>query len=282
MRHDDVPAPPRRYLMCPPTYFDVTYKINPWMDPGKPVDADLATAQWERLVQTYRDLGHVVELIEPVPGLPDMVFAANGATVLDGQFLVARYRFSHRAAEAPAYHAWLVGQGFVQAEEPRFVNEGQGDYLYDGERMLAGTGFRTDRLSHREVQDLFGCPVVSLTLVDPRFYHLDTALAVLGDGQVAYFPPAFSPDSQQVLRRLYPDAILASAADALAFGLNACSDGHNVVLPQTATGLIRQLHAHGYNPIGADTSELLKAGGAVKCCTLELLDRRTGDGSDGR
>jgi N-dimethylarginine dimethylaminohydrolase len=275
MRHDDVRMPTRRYLMCPPTYFDVTYRINPWMNPGKPVDAGLATAQWERLAQTYRDLGHVVEFIDPVPGLPDMVFAANGATVLDGRFLVAKYRYSERAAEAPAYHAWLAAHGLEQAEEPRFVNEGQGDYLYDGERMLAGTGFRTDRLSHGEVQELFGCPVVSLTLVDPRFYHLDTALAVLGTGEVMYFPPAFSPGSQLVLRRLYPDAILASTADALAFGLNALSDGHNVVLAQTATELIRQLHARGYNPIGVDTSELLKAGGAVKCCTLELLDGRT-------
>lgn len=280
MRHDVVRMPTKRYLMCPPTYFDVTYRINPWMNPGKPVDADLATAQWERLAQTYRELGHVVELIDPIPGLPDMVFAANGATVLDGQFLVAKYRYSQRTAEAPAYHAWLVAHGLRQAEQPRFINEGQGDYLYDGERMLAGTGFRTDRLSHGQVQELFGCPVVSLTLVDPRFYHLDTALAVLGTGEVMYFPPAFSPGSQLVLRRLYPDAILASTADALAFGLNALSDGHNVVLPQTATELIHQLHARGYNPIGVDTSELLKAGGAVKCCTLELLDGRARERPD--
>jgi N-dimethylarginine dimethylaminohydrolase len=264
----------KHYLMCPPTYFDVTYRINPWMNPSKPVDTGLATAQWERIVEVYRDLGHLVEFIDPVPGLPDMVFAANGATVLNGQFLIAKYRYSERSAEAPAYLDWLLAHGLVQAEQPEFVNEGQGDFLYDGERMLAGTGFRTERLSHGQVQELFGCPVVSLTLVDPRFYHLDTALAVLGAGQVMYFPAAFSPGSQRVLRRLYPDAILAGVADAVAFGLNALSDGHHVVLPQTAIGLIQQLRDRGYHPIGVDISELLKAGGAVKCCTLELLDDR--------
>ncbi|HEX8081502.1 MAG TPA: hypothetical protein VF557_14925 [Jatrophihabitans sp.] len=274
MRHNDVPMQTKRYLMCPPTYFDVTYRINPWMNPSKPVDTALATAQWERLTEVYRDLGHVVELIEPVEGLPDMVFAANGATVLDGRFLIAKYRYSQRTAEAPAYRDWLVADGLVQVEQPEYINEGQGDYLYDGQRMLAGTGFRTDRLSHGQVQEIFGCPVVSLTLVDPRFYHLDTALAVLGAGQVMYFPAAFSPGSQLVLRRLYPGAIHAGLADALAFGLNALSDGYNVVLPQTATGLIQLLRERGYNPIGVDTSELLKAGGAVKCCTLELLDDR--------
>lgn len=277
MRHDGAPMPVKRYLMCPPTYFDVTYKINPWMNPSKPVDTGLATAQWERIVKVYQDLGHLVEFIEPLPGLPDMVFAANGATVFDGRFLIAKYRYSQRSAEAPAYQNWLLAHGLIQAEEPEFLNEGQGDFLYDGLRILAGTGFRTERLSHGQVQELFGCPVVSLTLVDPRFYHLDTALAVLGAGQVMYFPPAFSSGSQLVLRRLYPDAILASVGDALAFGLNALSDGRNVVLPQTATGLIQQLRECGYHPIGVDISELLKAGGAVKCCTLELLDNRAQD-----
>jgi N-dimethylarginine dimethylaminohydrolase len=274
MRHDDVPMPAKRFLMCPPTHFDVTYRINPWMNPNKPVDTGLAMAQWGRIVEIYRDLGHLVEFIEPLPGLPDMVFAANGATVLNGQFLVAKYRYSQRSAEAPAYLDWLVAHGLVQAEQPQFINEGQGDYLYDGSRMLAGTGFRTERQSHGQVQELFGCPVVSLTLVDPRFYHLDTALAVLGAGQVMYFPAAFSPGSQRVLRRLYPDAIIAGDSDAVAFGLNALSDGHHVVLPQTATGLIHALRERGYQPIGVDISELLKAGGAVKCCTLELLDDR--------
>jgi len=274
MPQHQVPVRPRRYLMCPPTFFDVTYAINPWMNPTKPVDAGLATAQWERLRDTYRGLGHQVEVIEPIEGLPDMVFAANGATVLDGQVLVARFRYSQRTDEAPAYRDWFLRNGFPDADEPEFVNEGQGDYLYDGRRLLAGTGFRTERLSHGEAQELFGCPVIGLHLVDPRFYHLDTALAVLDDGVVMYFPAAFSPGSQRVLRRLYPDAILATAADAEAFGLNAVSDGRNVVLPQTATGLIEVLRERGYCPIGVDVSELHKSGGAVKCCTLELRDDR--------
>ena len=266
-----MPNAVRQYLMCPPEHFEVSYSINPWMDPGKPVDPGLAMAQWERLRETYLALGHQVHLIEPLPGLPDMVFAANGASVIGDRALVARYRYPQRAAEAPAYRDWLVAHGFEVTAEPRYVNEGQGDYLADGERLLAGTGFRTDRLSHDEAQELYGLPVVSLTLVDPSFYHLDTALAVLGAGRIMYYPEAFSIGSQQVLRRLYPDAILAGRRDAEAFGLNAVSDGVHVVLPQIATGLIEQLRERGYSPIGVDMSELHKSGGAVKCCTLELL-----------
>jgi N-dimethylarginine dimethylaminohydrolase len=112
--------------------------------------------------------------------------------------------------------------------------------------------------------------VVGLTLVDPDFYHLDTALAVLGHEEIMYYPGAFSRHSKAMLRELYPDAILATRADAYVFGLNAISDGRHVVLPQQATGLAGQLRAAGFEPVGVDLSELLKAGGAAKCCALEL------------
>lgn len=260
----------RHYLMCRPTYFDVVYSINPWMDPTKPVDTPLAIAQWERLREVYLNLGHTVDTIDPVPGLPDMVFAANGATVVDGRALVARFRDAERIAEGPAYHDWLRDNGFPDLRTAAFVNEGEGDYLLAGDWLLAGAGFRSDPRSHDEAQEYFGRPVIGLTLVDPDYYHLDTALTVLDERTVAYYPGAFSPGSLAVLRRLFPDALLASPGDAEVFGLNATSDGHNVVLPQNATELAGQLRERGFNPVGVDLSELLKAGGSVKCCTLEL------------
>src|SRR4051794_11631318 len=80
-----------RYLMCRPTYFAVDYAINPWMDPAEPVDVDRAVAQWTTLRETYLALGHTVDLIEPLPGLPDMVFAANGALVVDDTVLGVQF-----------------------------------------------------------------------------------------------------------------------------------------------------------------------------------------------
>jgi N-dimethylarginine dimethylaminohydrolase len=261
----------RRYLMCRPTYFDVEYSINPWMNPKRSVDTDLAIAQWEQLRDLYIELGHTVELITPLPGLPDMVFAANGATMVDGRVLLARFRHAERAPEAPAYLEWFRARGY-DVHAPEWINEGEGDYLTVGHRLLAGDGFRTDRRSHAEAQRLFAREVVSLTLVNRHFYHLDTALAVLDDDRIMYYPPAFSPDSRATLRRLFPDAILANDADARVLGLNAVSDGRHVVIAHTATHLIDELRRHGFDPIGVDVSELLKAGGGIKCCTLELHD----------
>ncbi|MFD4658713.1 dimethylargininase [Kitasatospora sp. NPDC058444] len=263
-------ATPKRILMCAPRYFDVTYSINPWMHPEKPSDAGSALVQWERLRDLYRELGHTVELVEPIPGLPDMVFAANGATVVDGKVLGARFRHMERTAEGPAYLEWFREQGYTDVHWPEFINEGEGDYLLAGRRLLAGTGFRSDPRSHLEAQEFFGVPVTGLTLVDPRFYHLDTALAVLSEEEVMYFPEAFSAGSQAVLRELFPDAILATEADAEVFGLNAFSDGRHVLLPSAATHLAGELRKRGFEPIGIDLPELLKAGGGAKCCTLEL------------
>ncbi|KOY56716.1 amidinotransferase [Streptomyces sp. XY332] len=260
----------RRYLMCRPSHFEVVYAINPWMDPQKPVDAGLAVLQWERLRETYRELGHTVELIDPVPGLPDMVYAANGATVVDGRVLGARFRNAERIPEGPAYLDWFRENGFTELHDPEYVNEGEGDFLVTGSSVLAGHGFRSDERGHREAEAFFGRPVIGLELVDPRYYHLDTALAVLDGDEIMYHPEAFAPGSRALLEALFPDALLVSAEDAAVFGLNAVSDGLNVVLPEAAEGLAGQLRERGFRPIGMDLSELLKGGGSVKCCTLEI------------
>jgi N-dimethylarginine dimethylaminohydrolase len=260
---------PRHYAMTAPTFFAVEYAINPWMDTSTAVDTHVAMNQWETLRQTYKELGHTVELVEPVAGLPDMVYAANGGLLVNGKAVVARFAYPQRAGESAAYAEWMARHGFDPAET-RHVNEGQGDLLVVGSIVLAGYGFRTERKAHAEIAALVGMPVVSLELVDPRFYHLDTALAVLDDTTIAYYPPAFSDDARAQLLELFPDAIEVGSADADVLGLNAVSDGLNVVLPAAATGFAEQLRDAGFRPIGVDLSELLKGGGSVKCCTLEV------------
>ncbi|SER34822.1 N-Dimethylarginine dimethylaminohydrolase [Microlunatus flavus] len=265
--------------MCPPTFFDVRYAINPWMHPEVPVDRERALAQWSALVAAYERAGHRVDRLDPVPGLPDMVFAANGATVVDGRTLLARFATRQRAAEAAAHRAWHERFGVLygglegpRLAEPVAVNEAEGDFAVLSSVVLAGHGFRTSPDAHAELAALTGREVVGLELVDPRFYHLDVALAVLDadTDAVAYFPAAFSPASQAVLAERFPDAVVATAEDALAFGLNAVGDGRNVFLPPGAPHLRAELEVRGFVCVEIDTSELLLGGGSVKCCTQEI------------
>lgn len=268
-------ASTRHFLMTTPTHFDVTYVINPWMDPSRPVDVTLAGAQWSALRERYLALGHRVEVVDGEPGLPDMVFSANAATVVDGTAYGARFRTPQRAPEAAHVARWFAERG-VHVVAPTAVNEAEGDFAWTGRLLLAGTGFRTDPGAHGEAQEVLGVPVVSLHLVDPRYYHLDTCLTVLDQETVAYYPPAFSPGSQKVLARLFPDAVLADAADAACLGLNAVSDGRNVVLAQEATRLADLLAGRGFVPHLMDVSELRKAGGGPKCVTMELRGLQLG------
>ncbi len=268
----------RRYLMCRPEHFTVSYTINPWMVPANPTDTAVALRQWQTLYDTYIALGHEVQLIDPIPGLPDMVYTANGGFVIDGIAYGAKFRFQERVPEAPAFMEWFGENGF-EVVEPREVNEGEGDFLLVGDTILAGTGFRSTGDSHREVGEVFNKEVVSLNLVDPRFYHLDTAISVLDPVQgpggveranIAYLPSAFDERSQAILAERYPEAILVDDADGAVFGLNSASDGLNVFISPRAKGFEAQLRERGYNPVLVDLSELLLGGGGIKCCTLEL------------
>jgi N-dimethylarginine dimethylaminohydrolase len=263
-------ARPRTYLMCPPTYFAVEYSINPWMNPDVPVNAALARHQWWQLRETFVRLGHTVHLVDPRQGLPDMVFAANGATAIGHKVLAARFRHPQRAAEAAAYADWLDRSGYGIAATPGCVNEGEGDIVLAGRAIIAGHGFRTDEAVKDEVERLFGLPVLSVRLADPRYYHLDTALCVLDADTAAYYPAAFDEDGRAALAAHFAELIEAKDEDAEVLGLNAVSDGRHVVLPEQATGLATQLADRGFEPVGVDMSEFLNAGGGPKCCTLEL------------
>lgn len=262
-------ATKRTVLMCRPEHFTVSYRINPWMHPEDPTDTSLAVRQWEVLYNTYLQLGFDVRLIEPIVGLPDMVYAANGGFVIDNIAYGASFTYPQRQPEGPAYMDWFAANDF-EVRVPEQVNEGEGDFLLVAGVILAGTGFRTATRSHEEVASIYGREVVSLNLVNPSFYHLDTAVAVLDDTNIAYLPSAFDEPSLQRLRELFPEAIVVTEEDAAVLGLNSFSDGYNVVIASRAKDFERQLRERGYNPIGVDLSELLLGGGGVKCCTLEL------------
>jgi N-dimethylarginine dimethylaminohydrolase len=271
----------RRYLMCRPEHFTVSYSINPWMEPAHPTDTSRAVRQWQALYDAYRELGHEVELIDQLPGSPDMVYTANGGFVIDGVAYGPRFRHAERRDEAPAFIEWFRSHGF-ETVEPEAVNEGEGDFLLVGDAILAGRGFRSADDSHAELARVFGREVIGLTLVDPRFYHLDTALTVLdpvedettGPANIAYLPSAFDEPSREILAERFPDAVTVSDEDGAVFGLNAASDGLNVFISPRAKGFEAQLRERGYNPVPVDLSELLLGGGGIKCCTLELRGRR--------
>lgn len=258
-------------LMCRPDHYGVEYEINPWMHIEKGVDQEKAQAQWQALFNAYTDLGQAVELVDPVPGLPDMVFTANAALVRGDRAVLSRFRHPERQREEPFWRAALSDRGLRILEvAPGLAFEGAGDALFVGDRLFAGFGFRTDIDAHAEVSRLLDVEVVSLELVDPHFYHLDTCFCPLALGVVMFAPHAFSPESARAVRRLVPHVIEVPTPLAHDFVCNGVVVGGHLLSSTGVEEMDGPLHHEGLNATALPMSEFLKAGGGVRCLTLEL------------
>ena len=281
-------APRPRYLMCRPQHFAVTYSINPWMDPkawAASGDALHATAarQWAGLHRALIRHGASIEQVEPAPDLPDLVFTANAAVVLDGKALLARFRHPERQREQPLYaqsFRALQARGLIDEviEMPDgAVLEGAGDCLWDGHRRTfwMGCGFRSDKTATAVVEESFGTGCVPLDLADPSFYHLDTAFCLLPCGSVIYYPGAFTSEGRATIeRRVAPaDRIALDPADAARFAANAVCFGRVLVLSSCSETLHGALEQRGYAVVTTPLAAFLRSGGSACCLTLRLDNR---------
>lgn len=261
--------------MCRPEYYGVEYEINPWMHVEVEVDRTRAVEQWDALHRAYLDLGETIELAEPVAGLPDMVFSANAAVLWQGQAVLSNFRHSERQGEEDHWADTLQGLGFTVHRLARdLAFEGAGDALFVGDRLFCGHGFRTDHGSHCCVARLLDVEVISLRLVDERFYHLDTCFCPLNDSTVLFAPDAFAPESAQTVRRLVPHVIEVPVEVAAGFACNAMVVGDQVVSSLAIRGLAPKLCAAGFRTIALPMGEFMKAGGGVRCLSLPLAGRR--------
>lgn len=279
-----------RILMCRPDYFGVLYSINPWMDPSAWGRRELAFAasarrEWTDLYRVLGELGAVIEFVLPAAGVPDLVFTANAAVVLDRKALLARFRHPQRRAEEPHLAAAfrnLQARGLIDevVRPPEdAVLEGAGDCVFDQSRDLfwLGYGPRSDAKAHRAVEQTFGIETVSLELADPRFYHMDTALSPLPRGEVMYFPGAFTMPGRAAIEIRVPaeQRIPLGEDDAAQFAANAVVIGDTVVISSCSDTLRTGLAGRGYRVVTTPLTSFLRSGGSAFCLTLRL-DRASG------
>lgn len=278
-----------RFLLCPPRHFAVAYAINPWMQPDawarhKHRLTAAAHEEWQRLDRTLRELGAHITYMPAVPGLPDLVFTANAAVVLDGKALLSRFRYPERQGEEPHVEAAfreLHARGLIDAirKLPEgLVLEGAGDCVWDEARQhfWMGYGPRSDAAAAGVVQNMFGVMCVALELADPRFYHLDTALSPLPGGEVLYVPGAFTPAARARIRDIVPPdrRIEIDREDAHRLAANSVCVGDRIVMAPCSERLCSELHARGYRLLATPLHAFRRSGGGAYCLTLRL-DRRT-------
>src|SRR6266571_5665017 len=162
-----------KILMCPPTFYDIEYEINPWMDVANQPDPKKAYEEWNGVYQAYLKLGVEVLFIDQVKGLPDMVFPANGGIVRGNLFVSGNYRFKERKGEEEYFQKWFKDHGY-EVKTLKHFQGGEGDALFYKDTLYAGYGFRSDIESHRELGEILQVPVVSFKLIEPYLYDFDT------------------------------------------------------------------------------------------------------------
>lgn len=272
-------------LMCRPEHFGVRYAINPWMNPKEWLRDERALAQasqsqWMALYKTLRGLGAHIELVPPEAGVPDLVFTANAAVVMDRKALLARFRHPQRRAEEEHLAAAFRG-----LRKRRMIDdivtlpdgvtlEGAGDCVFDRTRNLfwLGYGPRSDDAAAKVVEDVFGLDVEALELVDPRFYHMDTALSALPRGEIMYVPQAFAVEARAAIATRVPASqrIEIAEHDATQLCANAVCIGDNLVMSGCSDRLRGQLADRGYRVVTTPLTSFLRSGGSAFCLTLRL------------
>ncbi|MGC1306188.1 MAG: TIGR00300 family protein [Phormidesmis sp.] len=268
-----------KILMCPPHHYDVDYVINPWMEGNiHRSSRERAEEQWNRLYGVLKN-HTIVELVDPQQGWPDMVFAANAGLVLGDRVVLSRFLHPERQGEEPYFEKWFEENGFKVYKLPESLPfEGAGDALFDRESgcLWAGYGFRSELDSHPYLADWLDVEVLSLRLVDSRFYHLDTCFCPLTGGYLMYYPPAFDAYSNRLIEMRVPadKRIVVNEVDAINFACNTVNVGQVVVMNQASDQLKKALGDRGFTVEETPLTEFLKAGGAAKCLTLKVTEPR--------
>jgi N-dimethylarginine dimethylaminohydrolase len=263
----------KHFLMCEPKYFDVCYVINPWMEGNKgKVNKELAKQQWQKLHDIVARLASV-SLIEPVEGLPDMVFAANAGLVHNKEVIVSSFLHAERQPEAKHFERFFSTHGYrVHHLQQDTIFEGAGDALFDTQgRLWVGSGIRSDAHALEEIRAVFDVEAIGLELVDPHWYHLDTAFCPLSQGHAIAYAKAFSGISVAALNDAFGTNIIwVSEADAKNFSCNAVAIDQSIIMHKASAELKAALAQRGFKVIETDVSEFLKSGGSCKCLTLEI------------
>ena len=258
------------FYMCPPTYYEIKYVINNWMDKNFKVDKGIAIAQWESVCEAYEKLGAEVSIVEAVDGIPELTFAGDSILLFKNKAISSNFRFEERQPEIAPMAFWFSERGYSIHNIPEDVHlEGNAETILWNDKLFGGWGIRSDKEAYTSVAEILDVEVVPLNLKEP-YYHLDTGFCPINENTIAYVPDAFETKSREVVSRLAKNMIAIDANEAQLMACNSKTVGDTVVVStKQAPKFVAEVTRLGLNVVELELSEFLKAGAGAKCLTLE-------------
>jgi len=263
--------PLRFVLLCPPNYMEIKEVINDVQKRYQEENIDVAIAmdQHRKFVEALKAQGVETVLLDPSEEYPEQVFTRDiGFTVGDTVF-IGEMASSIRQGEECVLQDWL------NAEQIRSKTLGSnrvegGDVIIDGDTLYIGISSRTSKNAVRELQEkLPNFNVIPISFND-KYLHLDCVFNILSPTEALIFEEALDPETVEMLAKRYT-LLPVNAKEQFALGTNVLSIGNRRVFSQPQNEDVnRQLKAHGFEVIEIDFSEIIKSGGAFRCCTMPI------------
>lgn len=268
-------------LFSQPTYFDIKYKINPYMS----LDTEVKNTRhnWLDTIRKTREYNNVqtvdYETFKPsdkhISELPDAVFCANHAMPTpEGKFILSNMKNEERKGEIYYFEKWANHNNYPIERINEDINfEGSGDAKWHPKKNLVwvGHGPRTDCRAVSEIDDKINGEVIGLELNSPLYYHLDVCFTPLDKDTVIVVPEAFSSESYQKISDVFETVLHIPNEDKKTMGGNCSLIADNtVMIDKMNLRTIKVLNNNGYTVVEVDTKEFQKSGGSADCLYLKL------------
>ena len=262
----------KKVVLCSATYMTIREPINETQKQflKENIDTELAKKQHQQLVQALEENGVEVLLLTPSEKYPEQVFTRDIGFTLGNQVFVAHMAHDVRQGEEQPLIDLLEKELITYTNLLEDKIEG-GDVLIDRNTVYIGVSNRTNKKAIEHLQSLLPTfEVITVPFTD-TYLHLDCVFNILSEDEALIFPGEIDEDKLKILSSRY-NLIEVSEEEQATLGTNVLSIGNKRVLSLPINKEVnKKLKDRGYQVIEVDISEIIKSGGAFRCCTMPIL-----------
>lgn len=267
----------KEVIVCSPKFY-VFNAINEitksWMEKGETEQNERMVAEWQTLINAYRENGVIVHEVDAHKELEVQTFARDfGAMVKEGA-IIGKFRHPARQKETEVYEQKLKELGIpVIARVNAGCFEGGDFWMIDDHTLAFGLVDRTDQAgvdNLREQLAKYGYTVVGVP-VPPANLHLDMVFNIVAEKVCIAATEQLPYNFIQMLKRRNYKIIDVPSELVFKHGCNVQALGNGKVLGiENNKSVNEAMEAEGIEVIKLPLEQILKAGGGPHCMTFPV------------